>query len=181
VPAARILIAAILALAGLTACGDDAGPEPAPLEAAAPTEPPTPTSSTEDPSPVLPAEARKPTPDGAKALLGHWVQSMNYAVASGNVRPVQRISSPACASCTHSFDTIRDIYRRGGHIETKGWTIRSLALQNISTVSARIHIAPQQIWTSPERLEKRVGAQRLRLTFRIEYVRDGWRVREIEL
>ena len=72
------------ALAGSLVSGCTSSAEPSPL-------PPTPSSSSAAPSPSptppsLPPEAEGTSPKAAKAFVRHWVDTINYAMSTGDTQ-----------------------------------------------------------------------------------------------
>lgn len=65
---------------------------------------------------MLPAAAREASEAGARAFVGYYWELVNYAQATGDVRPLRRVSGPRCSACSAFVSRVRKQYRRGGHI-----------------------------------------------------------------
>ncbi|MCC3302800.1 DUF6318 family protein [Arthrobacter sp. zg-Y895] len=127
-PAVRVkLLAAVVPLLFLTACsgasgdpGDSgAGESPSnPASTASETPTPTPTprakykpASAEGPAenvplPVMPEEAKVQSKEGLEAFARYWYEAANYGYETGDVGPVQAISSPDCTACLNYYDVV---------------------------------------------------------------------------
>jgi hypothetical protein len=174
VPAARILIAAILALVGLTACGDDAGPEPAPLEAARPSES---AIATEVTPPVMPAAAMGGDALSAKAFVRYWVATFNYATATGDTASLRRLGSRHCQSCRSITDRIDKVYRSGGRIKSAGWRASKLrGPSERSIISATLLQSAQDVWESGDADPTHFPGGTLPVRFFLSHQAAGWRL-----
>ena len=120
----RVALAALVALGGLAACDGD--PEP---EIADPTSSPTapsaspvsettsPTASSGPEEPPLPATATENSDLGARAFAAYWIQLVNYAQSTGDVKALKSASDRRCDGCTGLVEAIEEPYLNGGHIE----------------------------------------------------------------
>ncbi|MFJ2508756.1 DUF6318 family protein [Arthrobacter citreus] len=138
----RLLVAGLLTIL-LTGCStvsfqpaantaDAETPETA-SSAAAPSEPPTPTPTpTPSPSysqasgagpavnlelPVMPEVARQETADGLLAFVDHWFGLVNYAYQTGDIGPLQAVTTPECGVCRGVYETGPGAYADGGWLE----------------------------------------------------------------
>jgi hypothetical protein len=124
-----VIPALVLPLAlALGACsGDDPEPRFAPPSTTAPSAPET--------TPV--AEVMGPV-----ETFSAWIDARNEALRTGDTSGVEALSAPACQSCQHAIDPIRQVYANGGHFDTKGWVVVASRLKSRSgpaaTVSAGI-------------------------------------------
>ncbi|WZH52890.1 MAG: DUF6318 family protein [Nocardioides alkalitolerans] len=78
-------------------------------------------SSSEAAVPVLPDEARGDDDAAAVAFVEHWVELVNYAIATGDTAPA-RATSPDCEACGVLLDYIAGSERLGEGF----WTLRDL-------------------------------------------------------
>lgn len=112
-----------LAATLLSACRDSE-PETQPPTSAA-TSPETTASSSPTPTeptpPVLPAAASGRSDAAVKAFVDYWVDTVNYAMTTGDTRPLEASSSD-CGGCDDYVDLYRGIYSSGGFLKTTGWT-----------------------------------------------------------
>jgi hypothetical protein len=63
---------------------------------------------------------------GAKEFASYWVDTLNQATDSGNTKKLRSLSLKSCTVCTDFADHLDRIYGAGGHVETKGWTVKSV-------------------------------------------------------
>jgi hypothetical protein len=126
VQSSRLAIALGLVVPALTLGGCSGEPEPrfAPAESSPP-------AVSEDPSgqadvPALPAAARGDGEPAARAFVHFWLDTLNYAIESGDSEALESISSPRCRECGRIVQTIDDIYRRGGQLSGGTWRMKSL-------------------------------------------------------
>lgn len=145
------LLLAAAALLGSTACSDN--PAPPPLEpdpsASTPIEP----TDSSDAAPTLPPEARANTPAGAEAFVRYWVETLNYAGATGDVGPLRDASAPECAACSGVADRIVDVTAQGGTFVGGRWSVSSTAAlpgeAGTTVVDTQTSISPQTVREAP--------------------------------
>jgi hypothetical protein len=108
-----------------------AGPTPSASQSASvtpsasPTPKPTPVYKPADakgraqnvPVPVKPPLADKNSKEGLEAFAKYWYKLINYAYETGNLKPVNAITSPTCASCNRVRPTIETWNHDGKWIE----------------------------------------------------------------
>lgn len=119
----RFLTATAVAALLLSGCSDD---EPTPefsddvtasSTAADPsTTPVTESSPTAPVEPALPAEAEEATKAGAEAFVRYYVELIDFAQASGDVRGLTDAASRSCGTCSAGARSIERIHERGGRI-----------------------------------------------------------------
>ncbi|MDT9593680.1 DUF6318 family protein [Nocardioides zeae] len=102
---------AIVLTAGLVGCSDD--------DDAAADPPPESTSTATDeaggdgteaaePVPELPPEAQGDDDAAAVAFVEHWVELVNYAIATGDGGPARRFYAPSCEVCEAAIGEIEE-------------------------------------------------------------------------
>jgi hypothetical protein len=69
------------------------------------------------PVPVKPALADKNTKEGLEAFTKYWYELMGYAYETGKLKPVDEVTSAACASCGRVRPTIQSWNSEGRWIE----------------------------------------------------------------
>jgi hypothetical protein len=112
----RALTAAgAVVLAGLAGCDDEAAPSPAPPEPSSTS--PSPTEPTGSPAPTLPVEAKGKSVASAKAFARYFIEAVNFAIRTGDARPVMDVSTPGCVTCNAVKRNAERIYGAGGRIE----------------------------------------------------------------
>jgi hypothetical protein len=116
----------LLGISGLLqAC--QSNPEPPPLETAASSPPAPPTSSPTEAAPTLPAAAKGRSEAAAKAFVRHYFTTLNYAMNTGTIQPLEALSDKRCESCSAIARNIESTYAAGGHIESRGWLLNSIS------------------------------------------------------
>lgn len=161
----------------LAAC--QGNPEPPPLDGTPTSPSPSRTTSPTVAAPSLPPEAEGTSPTAAKAFVRHYVDLVNYAMATGDTGPMQAASAPNCESCAGVEVRIRGVYEAGGSIESNGWQVRSLALvplqpRNRPMVDAGIEMSPQLVRQNAKAEPERFKGGRLPTTFFLAYNEAGW-------
>jgi hypothetical protein len=76
-------------------------------------------------APTIPAQATQHSASGAQAYLAHYYDTSNWALATGDTRPLLGLASNACDEC-HAFDqevTMLALF----HSDTHGGRIRVLS------------------------------------------------------
>lgn len=152
---ARALTSIAVTLAvSLTACGGS-DPEPSPSSppaspATSPATSPEPAASPKPGPPDLPPAATKDTKAGAIAFAHHYIDLINYAQATGDVRALKEVEDPGCESCIGGRRRVSEIYESGGRIVGGDLAFRPTgALKNANppgwTVFGSITYGPQRI------------------------------------
>ena len=119
---ATMISAALSALLAVGGCTEPQplGPiEPTTTASATPTKPDT--SPTDPTPPTLPAAAKPNTAKGAARFAQHYIDLMNHASATGDVKPLQAKTSPECQGCDNYIDLYRKTYANGGFFKDDGW------------------------------------------------------------
>lgn len=129
------LAVAILALSGCSNGDPQGNPSAGPAStasqsasvtpSASPTPTPTPVYKPADakgraqnvPVPVKPALADENSKEGLEAFTKYWYSLMTYAYQTGNLKPVEAITSPSCSSCKRVRSTIKTWNQEGKWIE----------------------------------------------------------------
>jgi len=112
-----IALAAVLLLG---ACSGD----PSPKEPTETASKPTPTSTAT--LPAMPDQAKEDSKEGAAAFVDHWIQVLNYSMATGDVRELSRLSTDNCSGCQKYVESIRSMYERGGYLKGGMWDIENV-------------------------------------------------------
>ena len=170
---AAVTSAALLAVAG---CTSDASPEPAPLptESASPGETSRPSPS----APTLPPEAQGTSPAAAKAFARHYVDAVNYGMASGNVSLLRALSARDCSVCDRIIGEIEAAYSDGGRLEGGSWKIVSLRYVRLGPGEAQVglglRIGRQASYTAESEAPSYSKATRGFLGVRALYGSGSW-------
>ncbi|UPK76769.1 DUF6318 family protein [Nocardioidaceae bacterium SCSIO 66511] len=167
---------ALIALLGcvLAGCSDAASDDPAPT----PTE--SPTSSERDviaSVPTLPPAARKDTLKGAEAFIRHYIELLNYAANTGDVRALHR-AARGCGGCRKYETLYRDTYARGGYMKEPGWQPSEVfaAVQGDGSVGVLTTVrAPRMRFKLRAGAEEKVGKQdTYKLRFELRSFSGRW-------
>jgi hypothetical protein len=120
-----IAVATVVLAFTVGACSGDPEPKFAPPGSSTPaaSASSTPAGQAE---PALPRAARGDGESAGRAFVHFWLDTLNYAIESGDSAALQSISSPKCKECGRIVKTIDDIYGRGGHLSGGTWRMRSL-------------------------------------------------------
>lgn len=176
----RLLVGVVLALA-VAGCGGDPKADPTPT-------PSSPSSSSTTPAPpVMPDAAKADTKAGAVAFVKYYVETQNFASATGDTAALERIAASECESCQSIIGLIKKVYAAGGHIDGDGWTILKAqraglasAPSNAIYVDVALRIASQSIYSTPSASPSEYpGNPRRLMTFGLSRASSGWRVANI--
>lgn len=158
------LVAAILMSA--TACSGG-GAEPVasptsgtqgPSTVSTPSATPTPTPSYKPadatgrarnvPVPVLPEVAKTETKEGLEAFARYWFQLLSYGYETGDTKPLESVTAPACAPCAEARKEMSDWHQDGrwligGQITTPAVeTTFSIGADGMYKVAVQAHQLP---------------------------------------
>ena len=158
----RIFAAAVaLSLLSVTACtgggttpGATAAPESSsPAASPTPTATPAPAASYKPadasgkaqnvPVPVLPEAAKAETKEGLEAFARYWYALLNYAYETGDLAPVEAVSSQTCALCGEVFPGIERWNTDGRWIVGATITVHAVQSTFVRTETGDFQIAIQ--------------------------------------
>jgi hypothetical protein len=118
-------------LISVTACSGSGTPPPgsppaasqSPSESATPSATPTPTASYKPadatgkaqnvPVPELPEAAKAETKEGLEAFARYWYSTLSYAYETGDIEPMEMVSSPTCVSCGRVKEVVQGWHSEG--------------------------------------------------------------------
>jgi hypothetical protein len=125
----RTVITALscLSVLALGACSDE-DPEPkfAPTPStSAPTSPST-TAASGPTEPTMPAAAQGHDQAAARAFVRYWLDTLNYAIESGDSDSLRAVSASDCKACERVAQTIDAVYSKGGSMSGGTWSLTSL-------------------------------------------------------
>ena len=128
----------------------------------------------------MPAAAKGDGRAAAKAFVKYYIDLINYAEVTGDVRPLQRVTTHRCHDCKAIIDAISNTYQRGGWYRTAGWVPSEwfvvLTAESSGTVAASIHSPEQRYKPSGEAAVRFVDSSDFVMQFRLSYVARGWAV-----
>ncbi|WP_310964566.1 DUF6318 family protein [Nocardioides terrisoli] len=128
-------LACALALVG---CGGSATHSPSPSNS-----PSASPSAVRSPAiPPMPSAAKAHSKAGAVAFARHYVDLINYAQATGDVKALRAVEAAGCESCTRVRHELERIYGAGGWIKGGAWRIADVAdaLPNTDTDGFNVDI-----------------------------------------
>lgn len=184
-------VGAVMAVALLSACSSN--PEPGPLPHSstpvqATTGTPSPASDpapSPDGPPTLPAAARGNGPRSAKAFVRYYIATINYAAASGDMRPASGLAAASCDSCAAMLEKIHGVYQAGGYFRGDGWAVTHVKYQPLQrrkrpVLSVEIRLAPQTMVARAGATARHFPAGENALTIRLVRRMPAWQVAEVE-
>ena len=179
-------VAGVVFLGLLAGCNSN--PEPEALPSESPSATATSPSSSASPTPTLPAmpAAAKGTSEAsAKAFVRYWVDTLNYAGATGDVSELDQISATQCDACTAVIAKIDSVYSAGGYFRGKGWSVSGMKYQplqprNRPVLSVSIMIAPQRLLESPGGQPTNFEGGKRSMIFRLGNMRGDWSALQVE-
>jgi hypothetical protein len=127
----------------------------------------------------LPAAAKGTSVKAAKAFVRYWVDTLNYAVLTGDTVQLRDSSGPFCKSCKSVTESIEAVYGRGGRFEGKGWVVRGIrpvggTSVRHPTLQTAIRIHPQtMISKAGAKPQQRKGGNSL-MVFTLSAQADSW-------
>lgn len=159
--------------------GCQGNPDPPPLESTSPSPSPSPTASPTSSAPTLPPEAEGTSTAAAKAFVRHYVDVINYAMATGDVRLLRALSDSRCKSCVAVVSNIRTLYRSGGFLEGEGWELTQLGVlestrDGVTIVQTGVIVAQQSRYESAETKPQHFEGGQQAMTFRVANHDSAW-------
>ena len=86
-----------------------------------PKEPDGPTATPTQVAPTLPEAATEDSEEGAVVFVKHYIELLNYAANTGDVKPLREASDPNCEGCTSYADYYVSVYEQGDTIVGINW------------------------------------------------------------
>jgi Family of unknown function (DUF6318) len=114
---------------------------------------PPPTAAPKPPRPSFPASAAQRDASGAAALVTYWLEAANHADATGNVKPFEEASHPACLRCEVFTDEIELIYGAGGSVRGG-----DRGLRGVETVGFSVEASPSVVLHFDQSARELVGS-----------------------
>ena len=126
--------------------------------------------------PSIPAYAKQNNERGAHQFARYWIETLNAATVSGDTKKLKSLQKKSCEVCTDFAQQLDTIYRAGGHVDSKGFQVKSLITEaGIPSPGAGVSA---MVRTSAETVYRRKGAkpekhQPGNLRLRLIMVRSG--------
>lgn len=197
--AAVILVLGVVSWAG---CGADPAPEfedrpsPASAEGAEPspsaTEPEEPKKKEGkgekqgEEEPRYPAEARHGGRSGAIAFATYFFDAVDYASNTGKIGGLATLAHPDCLPCQSGEQSVRGIYRHGGHIIGQKQAVGVVSTTRLKTSRAESWLIDLTIDTNRYRVTDKEGDRRVIPAGRSDVQlllqwNDSWQVTDYEV
>jgi hypothetical protein len=183
-------VVALVLCGALSGCSDHAG-SPKPLAPATSSATPSPTATSRtSPSPsvkgppTMPAAARGTSKASAEAFVRHYVGLINYAMFSGDTKPMLLAALRQCTTCRAVASSIDDLYGRAGHVQGDGWQVRRITFSEETKRGARIQLriwVPKQVLYANSTAEPSTSTMNAgNLTFYLERSAYAWTVAQFD-
>jgi len=78
-------------------------------------------------APVAPPSAAPETLDGATVFVHFWLETLSYAVATGDAAALEAVSSRECKACADAAALIRNAYRDGSTLHGGAYSVRDVS------------------------------------------------------
>jgi len=134
----------------------------------------------------MPASANGSSLEAAQAFVRHYFYILNYAIATGQTGPLNKLGSSRCQSCNAIEGNIERVYKGGGSIDSDGWRLTSVdgsfaGPDHTFAIDLRVTLTREEIVRSPgAKPEVHTQAkQDMRAT--VHWEPSGWVMQELEL
>jgi Family of unknown function (DUF6318) len=143
-------------------------------------------ASSKSSGPAIPAYAKTNDERGAQNFARYWIDTLNAATVSGDTKKLKSLQKKSCAVCSDFAKRLDGIYGAGGHVESKGFRVKSLVSESgVPAPGAGVSAA---LRTSAETVYEHKGAkpekhQPSDLRLRLIMVRSGdhWLMDRIDI
>ena len=140
---AGLVTACLLGAAACSGDGPDAAPSPN-ASSASPSATPSASPSPSAVAPTLPPEAAERTAAGAEAFARFYFDTLNRAVATGDVVSLDRLSGVDCKACLHNRSFALEPYQTGGRWVGAELRLLSMATSPLSDKGATVTLRLEQ-------------------------------------
>jgi hypothetical protein len=154
----------------LSACGDDGG------------------GTSKDAKTVdgFPAYVTTNDEKGAQNFARYWIDTFNHATTSGDTKRITELNKASCTTCADFVKTIDGIYAKGGHVETKGLTVKKILNEAGvpapgAGVSVVLTAAPQTVTPSKGAKPKTYKQSEVRFRLIMVRVKSHWLMDRIDI
>lgn len=113
---------------------------------------PDPTTSSSTPTP---AESATPEAESPEDFIRRWVEANTEMQNTGDVAPYVALSR-RCKPCNATADRVKEIYARGGFVETRGWIVKRVIDRTGSTGAPVLDL---RVSSSPTKFQESAGSQ----------------------
>lgn len=155
----RKLVCALAVLLILSACGRDAEPTPTP--------------------PQAPALVSENSAEGAEAFVRHYIDTLNFARDSGDIKGLQFLSNSECENCAQIISTISRVHDSGGRYVGGDWNVISTKIKSSDwdmVVTVDGHFEEETVINKRGSEPTSVPAEDLIVDFQLQFDADSWTV-----
>ena len=108
-------------------------------------------ASSKSSGPDIPAYAKTNDERGAQKFAQYWIDTLNAATVSGDTKKLRSLQKKSCDLCTKFANRLDSIYGAGGHVESKGFTVKSVISEAGipapgAAVSAKIRTSAETVY-----------------------------------
>jgi hypothetical protein len=170
----RLAVGAALVVL-LAGCGGDPKADPSPSPSAT-------TSASATPSPpVMPDAAKANTKAGAVAFVKYYIDTFNFAQATGSSAGLASLSSAHCRECSAVLQGLRRIYNAHGHIEGGSLDVAAATAdyngaERLWFVLVQIESGPQKLYDTADGDPKHLPGGRRSMDFSLVQRDGNWKV-----
>ncbi|WP_223984400.1 DUF6318 family protein [Arthrobacter sp. NicSoilB8] len=150
-----------ISLMSVAACSAGGAPPPdtpssesqSPSTSSPPSATPTPTPSYKPadatgkaqnvPVPELPEAAKAETKEGLEAFARYWYSTLSYAYETGDIEPLELVSSPTCVSCGRVKEVVQGWNSGGRWLSGGKMVVEGVQTNFIETTSAEYQVLIQ--------------------------------------
>jgi hypothetical protein len=98
----------------------------------------------------IPAYATTDDAKGAQNFARYWIDTLNEATVSGDTDKLKTLQKGSCSTCSDFARQLDAIYGKGGHVDTRGFTVKKLVTDSSvpdpgAGVSVVLTAAPQTV------------------------------------
>jgi hypothetical protein len=136
-------------------------------------------SSVADPpvasSPSSPTSSAPPAHETAEHFIRRWVAEDTRIQQTGDTAQF-RTMSDGCKGCVRLANLVDRIYKAGGFVHTRGWTIRAISPIGDHAFDLRVYSAPTTYTMSKGGPARHLPSGPARFQLRLEPAGGGWHV-----
>jgi hypothetical protein len=140
------------------------------------------------PTPVMPAEAREHTLEGAEATMRYYLDMYGYAFAVSDSSGLKPLADKRCRLCTTAISWVDDNRKNGTRNERGTFSVRGaeagwITRDTVATVTAQVHQAAAQLVSRDGTVLDSSPDDDVIMTFTLEWGSSpsGWRVIDVKV
>ncbi|MBP1137454.1 hypothetical protein JOE31_003686 [Arthrobacter sp. PvP023] len=139
------------------------------------------------PVPVLPEAAKAETKEGLEAFAKYWYQTLSYAYETGDVTPLQAVSTTTCTSCLRVKEVVEAWHSEGRWLAGGKMVVQGVQSKFVETAPGEYQVLIQVFQeplsyyrsdkTLDEKTEQKPAAGDIMLA---SYEGGAWRAKTVE-